>query len=53
MKRVMLIWRMQWKDNNEIKSRNSIQLYKEGLNSFISQNQIHPHLKSKQKEGNV
>ena len=35
MKRTMSIWKMQWKDNNEIKSCNNIQLYKESLNNLI------------------
>ena len=46
MKRVLLIWRMQWKDKDDIKSSNSIQLCKEALNSLISQNQAYPYLKS-------
>ena len=54
MKRDILIWRIQWKDKDEIKSSNIIQLCKEALDSLISQNHIHPRLKSiQQKEENV
>ena len=35
MKRTLQIWKMQWKNNNDIKSYNSFQLCKTTLNSFI------------------
>ena len=47
MKIVILILRMQWKDKDDIKSNNNIQLYKEeALNSLISQNHTYPYPKS-------
>ena len=35
MKRAMPIWKIQWKDNNDIKSCNNIQLCKKALSSLI------------------